>query len=56
MTYRRLIRLDAGGGRYLAAAERARRAIERLDDMAAAKRERAYALWGRTDIWGLPLQ
>ena len=52
----RLTRLTMASGRYLAAAERARRATEHLDEMAAAKRDRAWALWGLTDIWGIPLQ
>ncbi|QIJ73309.1 hypothetical protein GU700_01035 [Methylobacterium sp. NI91] len=43
-------------GRYPAAVERACRATERLDAMASAKRERAWALWDVTDLWGIPLQ
>lgn len=53
---RRLGGLDMALGRYQAAVERACRATERLDAIAAAKRERAWALWGVTDIWGIPLQ
>ena len=56
VTVARLTRLTMASGRYLAAAERARRATEHLDEMAAAKRDRAWALWGLTDIWGIPLQ
>lgn len=56
MIRRRLGGLDMTLGRHRAAVERASRATERLDAMAAAKRERAWALWGVTDIWGIPLQ
>lgn len=56
MIRRRLGGLDVALGRYPAAVERACRATERLDAMASAKRERAWALWDVTDLWGIPLQ
>lgn len=39
----------------IAAVDRARHAAERIEDLASSKRDRAMALWGKTDIWGLPL-
>ncbi|WP_339159013.1 hypothetical protein [Methylobacterium bullatum] len=43
-------------GRHLDAAARARQATDRIGDAADAKRKRALALWGLTDIWGVPLE
>jgi hypothetical protein len=51
-----LMRLNASDGRYLAAAERARAAIERIEEVADGRRTREWALWGAKDIWGLPLR
>lgn len=55
MTRRNLAALDVSLDRYQAAAGRARAAAERLDDLAEARRTRGLALWGVTDIWGVPL-
>lgn len=52
---RRLGGLNASLARYGAAADRARHALDRLDARADHDRRRAWALWGSTDIWGLPL-
>ena len=41
---------------YGAAAARARHAAERIDAGAKHDQRRAWALWGGTDIWGLPLR
>lgn len=38
-----------------AAVERARHAAERLDAELDYESKRAWALWGLTDIWGIPL-
>lgn len=43
-------------GAYHAAVERAREAVARMEAEAAYERERAWALWGMTDIWGIPLR
>jgi hypothetical protein len=48
--------LDVSTGRHLAAMERAREAVERIEAAAMADRVRDWALWGKTDIWGLPLR
>lgn len=53
---RRLSRLNLALPRHAAAVDRARDAIERLDAKAASDQRRAWALWGMTDIWGIPLQ
>jgi hypothetical protein len=52
---RRLTYLHAGLLGCDAAMARARHAVERMEAEAAYKNERAWALWGRTNIWGLPL-
>ncbi|WP_244474260.1 hypothetical protein [Methylobacterium sp. Leaf87] len=52
---RRLTAFDPTLDRHLAALERVRAAAERIEAEAAYERERAWALWGFTDIWGLPL-
>lgn len=41
---------------YHAAVERAREAITRMEAEAAYERDRGWALWGKTDIWGIPLK
>lgn len=53
---RRLSLLDASAGRYLAASERARDAVDRIEAAAMADRTRDWALWGKTDVWGIPLR
>ena len=53
---RGLNRLDPMLARYGAAAARARQAAERIDATAAYDQRRAWALWGLTNIWGLPLR
>lgn len=53
---RDLAGLDVSLDRYQAAAGRARAAAERLDDVANARQSRGLALWGVTDIWGVPVQ
>lgn len=40
----------------IAAAERAHEALVRLEEANIDAREREWALWGLTDIWGLPLR
>jgi hypothetical protein len=52
---RALTRFDPTGDRHFAALERVRAAAERIEAENAYERERAWALWGLTDIWGLPL-
>ncbi|WP_204262948.1 hypothetical protein [Methylobacterium sp. BTF04] len=52
---RRLTYLHAGMLGCDAAVERARHAAERLDAEIDHENRRAWALWGLTDIWGLPL-
>ncbi|MCJ2117014.1 hypothetical protein MKK65_10605 [Methylobacterium sp. J-001] len=52
---RRLFSLDPSVDAYLAAAERARAAVSRMEEESLYERDRAWALWGRTDIWGIPL-
>lgn len=56
MMRRHLSGLDVSLDRYQAAAERARAAAERLDDLADNGRTRGLALWGVTDIWGIPIR
>lgn len=53
---RRLTGLNTSFGRHLAAMDRAREAVDRIEAAAMADRVRAWALWGKTDIWGLPLR
>ena len=53
---RRLNGLDMARGRHLNAAERGRQATDRMGEAAEAKRKWALALWGLTDIWGVPLE
>lgn len=53
---RRLMRLNAVSGAYLADADRARAAIERIDEVASGRRTREWALWGAKDVWGIPLR
>jgi len=51
---RRLMRSLPGPG-YQAAAARAWDAIALIEAATSRKRDRAWALWGLTDMWGLPL-
>ncbi|WP_111473969.1 relaxase/mobilization nuclease domain-containing protein [Methylobacterium sp. XJLW] len=53
---RHLAGFDVSLDRYQAAAERARAAAERLDDLADNGQTRGLALWGVTDIWGIPIR
>ncbi|SFG57969.1 relaxase/mobilization nuclease domain-containing protein [Methylobacterium gossipiicola] len=53
---RGLNRLDPMLTRYGAATARARHATDRIDADAARDQRRAWALWGLTDIWGIPLR
>lgn len=53
---RRLNGMGMARARHLNAAERARQATDRIGEAADAKRQRARALWGLTDIWGVPLE
>lgn len=53
---RRLTHLDVSIGPYLAAADRARAAIERIEEVASGRRTREWALWGAKDIWGIPVR
>lgn len=53
---RRLTGLDALTGRHLAAMERAREAVDRIEAAAMADRVREWAMWGKTDNWGIPLR
>lgn len=53
---RRLTGIDASSGSYLAAMERARNAVDRIEAAAMADRVRDWALWGKTDLWGIPLR
>lgn len=50
------MRLNAVSGAYLADADRARAAIERIDEVASGRRTREWALWGAKDIWGIPVR
>lgn len=52
---RRLLHFDPAVERYFAEAERVQAALERLEAENAYERDRARALWGLTDIWGIPL-
>lgn len=52
---RRLTGLDPASERYYAEVERVRAALDRLEAESAYERDRARALWGLTDIWGIPL-
>jgi hypothetical protein len=36
--------------------DRARAAAARIEERNMREQERAWALWGLTDIWGLPLR
>lgn len=53
---RRLRNFEPSLAAYHAAVERARDAITRMEAEAAYERDRGWALWGKTDIWGLPLK
>lgn len=53
---RRLFGLDPGMDACIAAVERAREAVARIEEENAYEAERAWRLWGMTDIWGLPLR
>lgn len=53
---RRLMRLNAVSGAYLADADRARAAIERIEEVASGRRTREWALWGAVDLWGIPVR
>lgn len=53
---RRLTGLDTSNGRHLAAMERAREAVDRIEAAAMADRVRQWAIWGKTDLWGIPLR
>lgn len=53
---RTLTLLDVSIGPYLAAADRARAAIERIEEVASGRRTREWALWGAKDVWGIPLR
>ncbi|MGU3663935.1 relaxase/mobilization nuclease domain-containing protein [Methylobacterium sp. A49B] len=52
----RLRTLDPRIDAFVAAGERARAAIERIEAESAYERERAWALFGMCDIWGIPLR
>ena len=52
---RTLLHFDPAVERYFAEAERVRAALEQMEDENAYERDRARALWGLTDIWGIPL-
>lgn len=52
---RRLSNIHVGMFGCDAAVERARHAAERLDAELDYESKRAWALWGLTDIWGIPL-
>lgn len=53
---RHLSGLGASTGRYLAASERAREAVDRIEAAAMADRVRQWAIWGKADLWGIPLR
>lgn len=53
---RRLSGLDPTVASCLAATERARAAVDRIEEWNAYEKERAWRLWGMTDIWGVPLR
>lgn len=53
---RTLAGLDPRMEACIAAAERAHEALVRLEEANIDAREREWALWGLTDIWGLPLR
>lgn len=52
----RIQALDPRLERHIAATERARAAVARIEALNLREQERAWALWGLTDIWGLPLR
>jgi hypothetical protein len=52
----RLHGLDPRLERHHAAVDRARAAAARIEERNMREQERAWALWGLTDIWGLPLR
>jgi len=56
MLRRRLSGLDPTVEACLSAAERARAAVARIEERNADEKERAWNLWGMTDIWGIPLR
>ncbi len=57
LAFRRcLSKLDRSSAAYLAAAERAREAVARIEEWNAYEKERAWRLWGKTDIWGVPVR
>ncbi|MCJ2036145.1 relaxase/mobilization nuclease domain-containing protein [Methylobacterium sp. J-068] len=53
--HRRLAGLDITLDRYGADVGRARSATDRMEAERAYESRRAWLLWGKTDIWGLPL-
>ncbi|WP_455975430.1 relaxase/mobilization nuclease domain-containing protein [Methylorubrum populi] len=53
---RRLYGLDPRVEACIAATERAHDAVARIEAENAYQRERDWALWGMTDIWGIPLR
>ncbi|MEH3061517.1 MAG: hypothetical protein PGN33_01645 [Methylobacterium radiotolerans] len=53
---RRLRNFEPSLAAYHAAVERARDAITRMEAEAAYERDRTWALWGKVDIWGLPIK
>lgn len=53
---RRLSGLDPTVASCLAATERARAAVDRIEEWNAYEKERAWRLWGMTDIWGVPVR
>ncbi|WP_425284922.1 relaxase/mobilization nuclease domain-containing protein [Methylobacterium pseudosasicola] len=53
---RRLQGLDPRVEACIEAAERARDAVARLEEESLYERDRAWALWGMTDVWGIPLR
>ncbi|KQP32860.1 hypothetical protein [Methylobacterium sp. Leaf100] len=52
----RLHGLDPRLERHCDAVDRARAAAARIEERNMREQERAWALWGLTDIWGLPLR
>ncbi|MCP1557484.1 UNVERIFIED_ORG: hypothetical protein M2438_001561 [Methylobacterium sp. SuP10 SLI 274] len=56
MLRRNLSGMDAATIANLSATARARAAAARIEERNAYEKERAWRLWGMTDIWGIPLR